>query len=230
MVIHPPLSYFSFLFIFPPLFHFSDSLLLSLYIHVYTVYRSISIRSLIVCFDPSRRIGGKPRGEPISTPSLIELISETELQICATEFYFISSPSFPRAVYTVTPWYFRSRFRPRGIDRSVEWGRGDDLRFSFFFFLEIFLEIKSLLVPRVFRDSERRGSEVIEYSALEGCEGTLIILDPRMFTLRDAASIFERQGGRISYACVRVRSLFLSAFRQVWYRFHGSKEGIDFVY
>lgn len=86
--------------------------------------------------------------------------------------------------------------------------------FLFFFFLEIFLEIKSLLVPRVFRDSERRGSEVIEYSALEGCEGTLIILDPRMFTLRDAASIFERQGGRISYACVYVCvcacSLFVS--------------------
>lgn len=55
-----------------------------------------------------------------------------------------------------------------------------------------------------------------------------------MFTLRDAASIFERQGF-LFLTCVYIymygdRSLFLSAFREAWYRFHGSKEGIDFVY
>lgn len=66
-----------------------------------------------------------------------------------------------------------------------------------------------------------------------GCEGTLIILDPRMFTLRDpppASSSAKEQGFSLSCACVCVIALCFAPSFQEKSRLHGSKEGIDFVY
>lgn len=109
---------------------------------------------------------------------------------------------------------------PRRIDRG--WSISI---FFFFFLLEIFFSTLEFFENR-FEEGDNGG--VVEWYS----EGVRRYFDhPRsadVYSEGSAASIFERQGARI-FSFLRVCRLFVSLCR-CGSRFHGSKEGIDFVY